>query len=97
MQSQGEFSEIDFQEQIKQFSQRKWNSLSARQRALASKVWRVLTFKWRWQIAMNVPYLGFFLLDRTVPAVHKFDVALLATIASKLPIPAFLSSWMGLG
>ena len=97
MQSQGGLSEIGLQERLQQFAERKWESLSDRQKTLAKKAWGVMTYKWRWQIAMNVPYLAIFLLDRTVPAVHQFDMALLAMIASKLPIPAFMSSWMGLG
>ena len=97
MQSQGGLSDVGFVERIKQVSENKWESLSDRQRKYAKKAWGVMTYKWRWQIAMNVPYLAIFLLDRTVPAVHQFDMALLAMVTSKLPIPAFISSWMGLG
>ncbi len=96
MQSQSGLSEIDVQERIKQFAISNWGKLSDRQRTFAKKAWGVMTYKWRWQIAMNVPYLAIFLLDRTIPAVHKFDMALLASITSKLPIPAFMSSWLGL-
>ena len=97
MQSQGGLADIDSLERIKQFSEKKWEALTDRQKKYAKKSWAVMTYKWRWQIAMNIPYLAIFLLDRSVPAVHKFDIALLATITSKLPIPAFMSSWMGLG
>ena len=97
MQSQGGLSEVGRQNRLKQLGESKWESLTDSQKTYAKKAWGVLTYKWRWQIAMNVPYLAMFVLDRTVPAVHKFDMALLATITSKLPIPAFISSWMGLG
>lgn len=97
MHSQGELSEIGFEERIKQSLAKKWESLTDRQKKYAKKIWGVMTYKWRWQIAMNVPYLGIFLLDRTIPAVHQFDMAILATIMSKLPIPAFMASWIGLG
>ena len=97
MQSQGGLSEIGFLERINQVAETKWESLTDRQKKYAKKAWGVMTYKWRWQIAMNVPYLGIFLLDRTVPAVHQFDMALLAKITSNLPIPAFMSSLMGLG
>ena len=96
MQSQSRLSESALQEGIKQFAFSNWEKLNARQKKYAKNAWGVITYKWQWQIAMNVPYLAIFLLDRFIPAVHQFDTALLATITSKLPIPAFLSSWMGL-
>ncbi len=97
MQSQGDLSEAGLQDRLKQFAENKWENLTERQKTYAKKAWGILTYKWRWQIAMNIPYLAIFLLDRTVPSVHEFDMALLATITSKLPIPAFISSWMGIG
>ena len=96
MQSQGGLSEVGLQVRVTQLAQSNWERLTDRQKAFAKKAWSVLTYKWRWQIAMNVPYLAIFLLDRTVPAVHKFDMALLSTITAKLPITALISSWMGL-
>tara|TARA_B100000029_G_scaffold354800_1_gene347607 strand:+ start:252 stop:545 length:294 start_codon:yes stop_codon:yes gene_type:complete len=97
MQSQGGLSEVESQERVKTFFLTRWENLTERQRNYAKKLWGVLTYKWRWQIAMNVPYLAIFILDRTIPAVHAFDMNLLATITSKLPIPAFISSWLGIG
>ncbi len=97
MQSQGGLSEVDFLQRIKQFAGTKWDGLTDTQKIYAKKIWGVITYKWRWQIAMNVPYLAIFLLDRTIPAVHKFDVSVLAAVTSKLPIPNFISSWIGLG
>ncbi len=97
MQSQGDLSGIGLFSHLKQVTESKWESLTDRQKTYIKKGWGVLTYKWRWQIAMNIPYLVIFLLDRTVPAVHQFDMGLLASITSKLPIPAFIASWMGLG
>ncbi len=94
MQSQ---SGMRLNESIQQFAGSRWESLTDRQKTYAKKVWGVITYKWRWQIAMNIPYFAIFLLDRTIPAVHQFDMALLATITSKLPVPAFISSWIGMG
>ena len=96
MQSQGDLSGNIFLERIQHVAENKWNSLTERQKIYARKAWGVMTYKWRWQIAMNVPYLAIFLLDRTLPGVHQFNMVLLASISSKLPIPAFMSSWMGL-
>ncbi len=96
MQSQGDLSQLGFQEKIKRFASTKWENLDERQKNYAKKAWSVITYKWRWQIAMNIPYVVIFCLDRTFPSVHEFDVALLAAITAKLPIPSFLSSLMGL-
>ena len=96
MQSQGGFSEGSSRERIKHFAEIKWASLSDRQKSYAKKIWGVITYKWRWQIAMNIPYLAIIILDRSIPAVHKFDMALLALVISKLPSPDFMSSWIHL-
>ena len=96
MHSQSDFSEVGIPKRIKDFFLSKWDKLSDRHQTYLQKIWGVITFKWRWQIAMNIPYLLIFALDRTVPGVHKFNMDLLATITSRLPIPGFLSSWIGL-
>ena len=95
MQSQSGFSESPALQAIKQFTLSNWDRLTERQKNYAQKAWGVITYKWRWQIAMNIPYLAIFLLDRSIPAVHQFDMALLSTITAKLPIPTFVSSWIG--
>ena len=97
MQSQGGLSEVDFVQRIKQFASTKWESLTDTQKTYAKKIWGVISYKWRWQIAMNVPYLAIFLLDRTVPTVHQFNIALLTKIISIFPLPDFVSSWIGIG
>ncbi len=97
MQSQGGFPSVGLQERTKEFLESKWEGLNPKQKAYAKKAWGVITYKWRWQIALNIPYLLIFILDRSVPAVHKFDMAILSSITSRLPIPNFLASWWGLG
>jgi len=97
MQSQGGLSDVGLQERFKRFAYAKWESLSDSQKISAKKVWGVITYKWRWQIAMNIPYLVIFVLDSTVPAIHKFDMALLSSIATRIPLPSFISSWIRLG
>ena len=96
MQSQSHLSESLVLGRIKQFASINWERLNERQKSYAKKAWALITYKWRWQIAINVPYLAIFLLDRSFPAVHQFDMAILATITSKLPLPDFFSSWIGL-
>ena len=97
MQSQGGFSKVGLQEGIRRFAGRKWEGLTDHQKNLVKKAWGVITYKWRWQIALNIPYLAIFILDRTIPAVHDFDMNLLAMVTSNLPVPAFISSWLRFG
>ena len=97
MQSQGVLSELGLKERLQQVASDKWEGLGESQKTFAKKAWGVITYKWRWQIAMNIPYLVIFALDKSIPAVHRFDMAVLASVTSKLPIPSFISSWMGLG
>ncbi len=96
MQSNSALTRVSLLSRIKTFAEQRWEALNEKQRSFAQKIWRVLTYKWRWQIAMNVPYLAIFLLDRTIPAVHKFDMELLTFVTNKLPIPQFIASWIGL-
>ena len=97
MQSQGGLSEVDLKDRVKNFAEARWDGLPERQKNYSRKIWGVLTYKWRWQIAINIPYLVIFILDRTIPSVHQFDMAVLSTLTSRLPIPAFISSWLGVG
>ena len=80
----------------KDYGNFKWSSLTDNQRTILKKFWGILTYKWRWQIAMNIPYLAIFVLDRTIPSVHKFDMALIASVTSRLPIPDLISKALGL-
>ena len=96
MQSQSGVTETGSFKRFQQYLLVKWEGLPEKQKGYAKKTWGVITYKWRWQIAMNIPYLAIFALDRTLPAVHKFNMNLLATITSNLPLPEFLSTWIGL-
>ncbi len=96
MQSQGDLTSISLAERIKDFSFKSWNKLTAPQKALAKKGWGIITYKWRWQIALNIPYLLIFALDRTVPAVHTFNMSIISSVVSKIPLPSFLLSALGI-
>ena len=97
MQSQGGLTETVLIKKSQQYILSKWEVLPEKQQKYAKKAWGLITYKWRWQIAMNIPYLAIFALDRSIPAVHQFDMNLLSTITSKIPLPEFISSWIGLG
>ena len=97
MQSTTIISKKTIKDNLMQFFNQKWDNFGERQKKYAKKLWSIISYKWRWQIAMNIPYFMFFILDKTVPQIHEFDMALLATITSRLPIPTFVSGWFGLG
>ncbi len=96
MQSQGNQEDLGVLYRAKEFGTKRWGNLTESQKKYAKKIWGVLTYKWRWQIALNIPYLSIFILDRTIPAVHKFDMGILAMVASKIPMQAQVYSWLGL-
>ena len=92
MQSQTSISDTSLQIRLKEFATSKWDSLSVSQKELAKRLWGVLTYKWQWQIVLTSPFLVLWALDKTIPSVHKFDMALLAS----LPIPQWIESLIGL-
>ncbi len=57
-----------------------WSNLSDAQQAILKKIWSILTYKWQWQIILNAPFLVIWILDRTIPAVHSFDMQLISSI-----------------
>ena len=92
MQSQSSISETSLQMRLKNFATNKWDLLTDRQKELSKRLWGMLTYKWQWQIVLNSPFLVLWGLDKTIPSVHKFDMALLAS----LPIPKWIESLIGL-
>ena len=70
-----------------------WSNLSESQQAILRKIWMILTYKWQWQIILNSPFLIIWILDKTIPAVHSFDMKLI----SSLPIPIGIKTLLGFG
>ena len=68
-----------------------WSNLSENQKSILKKIWSILTYKWQWQIILNVPFLLFWVLDQTIPAVHSFDMQLI----SALPLPTIIKTYLG--
>ena len=68
-----------------------WSNLSENQKSILKKIWSVLTYKWQWQIILNAPFLVIWVLDKTIPAVHAFDMQLI----SSLPIPTTIKMLFG--
>ncbi len=78
-------------EKISSNLQEFWSNLSNKQKTVLKKIWLVVTYKWQWQIILNAPFLVFWVLDQTIPAVHSFDMQLL----SSLPIPMSIKVLLG--
>ena len=91
MQSQGRFSKKKVLVETKELIESSWEKLDTNQKEIAKKIWKVISFKWQWQIAFNAPFLIIWVLDLTIPAVHKFDMKILAS----LPLPEWLSVLIG--
>ena len=79
--------------QINTYLEDFWSSLSDSQQEIFKKIWMILTYKWQWQIILNAPFLVILILDKTIPAVHSFDMKLI----SSLPIPMAIKTLVGFG
>jgi hypothetical protein len=70
-----------------------WFNLSDSQQDVLQKIWKILTYKWQWQIILNSPFLVIWILDQTIPAVHAFNLKLITS----LPIPMIIKTILGFG
>ena len=70
-----------------------WSNLNDSQQIILKKIWMILTYKWQWQIILNAPFFVILILDKTIPAVHSFDMKLI----SSLPIPMTIKTLVGFG
>ena len=70
-----------------------WEELDDSLKTKLIKIWRVLTYKWQLQILFNLPFLLWWVLDKSFPIVHKFDT----TILNHLNLPDWALSFIGFG
>ena len=54
---------------------------------LLLKIWKIVTWRWRLQLAINAPFGVLWLADKTNPAVHQFDMSLLTAMHSEWMAP----------
>ena len=54
---------------------------------LLVKLWKIVTWRWRLQIAINASSGVLWLADKINPTVHQFDMALLTAMHSKWIAP----------
>ena len=56
MDSQSVVNKNGFFEKIKTTFDNFFSSLNESQRSILKKVWKILSYKWQWQIALNSPF-----------------------------------------
>ena len=70
-----------------------WENLDDSIKNKLMKIWSVLTYKWQLQILFNLHFLLWWILDKSFPKVHEFDV----TILNYLNLPNWTLSLIGFG
>ena len=70
-----------------------WEELDDSLKTKLIKIWNVLTYKWQLQILFNLPFLLWWILDKSFSKVHEFD----KTILNYLNLPDWALSFIGFG
>ena len=68
-----------------------WENLDDSQKSILTKIWNVLTYKWQLQILLNTPFLIYWLLDKNVDSIHRFN----RNILTQLNLPDWIISFIG--
>ena len=68
-----------------------WEELDENQKSTLIKIWKVITYKWQLQILFNLPFLIWWVLDKTFIQVHQFDLK----VISYLNLPSWALSMIG--
>ena len=70
-----------------------WEELDDSLKTKLKKIWSVLTYKWQLQILFNLPFLLWWVLDKSFPKIHEFDMRIL----NYLNLPDWALSFIGFG
>ena len=70
-----------------------WENLEETQKSVLTNIWKVLTYKWQLQILFNLPFLLWWVLDKSIIKVHEFD----NTLLNSLNLPEWVLSFIGFG
>ena len=70
-----------------------WEELDDSLKTKLIKIWSILTYKWQLQILFNLPFLIWWIFDKSFQKVHEFDVKIL----NYLNLPEWLLSFIGFG
>ena len=68
-----------------------WEKLDDSLKTKLIKIWKVLTYKWQLQILFNLPFLLWWVIDKSFPKVLEFDL----TILNYLNLPDWVLSFIG--
>ena len=70
----------------------KMSDSALKPKSILLKIWKVVTWRWRLQLAINAPFGVLWIADKTNPAVHAFDMSILAAIHAE-----WMAPMMGIG
>ena len=54
---------------------------------IIQRVWKIVTWRWRMQLALNTPFGVLWVADKTNPAVHAFDMSVLTALHAEWLAP----------
>ena len=54
---------------------------------ILQRIWAIITWRWRMQIALNAPFALLWVADKTNPAVHAFNMTALSAIHAEWLAP----------
>ncbi len=91
MNSQNSINDIN--KSIFKTIQNNWNNLDDPYKKVLTKGWKVLTYKWQYQILLNLPFLLWWLLDKSFTQIHEYDLKLI----NYLNLPSWITSMIGFG
>ena len=70
-----------------------WEELDDSLKTKLIRIWKILTYKWQFQILFNLPFLLWWALDKSILEVHEFDIKVL----NYLNLPDWVLSFIGFG
>ena len=60
---------------------------SVEPKPLFQKIWKIVTWRWKLQLVITNPFGVLWVADKTNPAVHAFDMSMLAAIHAEWMAP----------
>tara|TARA_B100001121_G_scaffold304263_1_gene319488 strand:- start:1146 stop:1406 length:261 start_codon:yes stop_codon:yes gene_type:complete len=51
------------------------------------RIWAIITWRWRMQIALNAPFALLWIADKTNPTVHAFNMSALSSLHAEWLAP----------
>ena len=70
-----------------------WPSADVIQHPILRKTWKVITWRWRLQLAINAPFGLLWVADKTNPVVHAFDMSVLTALHAEWLAPMMGIAW----